>query len=402
MTMTIAIVTGVYPPLIGGSGAVMYSLAVHAPDRISVVTSEFDIGGNRIWAEAGQHTTPDRVFRVPRLSHNLNWLPRGRFRAVCQAAYDRLVVHRQAARDLIPVLESLGPEAVCIGTLSSCYWIVSAVQKWRQDLKVIVYVHGEEVPKGKGYFNEIRLRALQNAAAIVAVSSFTKNSLIDIGIPSDRITVITNGVDTTRFRPDEKSQRIIDHYGLANRRILLTLARLDERKGQDLMIRALPKVREAVPDVVYLVVGEGSYGGTLRKLVADLHLEDAVIFTGAVSNDEAVEFYRTCDVYSMPNRTLEDGDTEGFGLVFLEAGACGKPVIGGKAGGVPDAIMHEVTGLLVDGTSTEAVAESCIRLLKDAGLRSKLGANGLAHARENDWRTKTQQFLAFCERIARN
>ena len=117
-----------------------------------------------------------------------------------------------------------------------------------------------------------------------------------------------------------------------------------------MIVRALPAIRQAVPDVVYLIVGEGSYGDTLRKLVVDLRLEDAVIFTGAVSDAEAVEFYRTCDVYVMPNRATEDGDTEGFGLVFLEAGACGKPVIGGRAGGVPDAITHEVTGLLVEGT----------------------------------------------------
>jgi phosphatidylinositol alpha-1,6-mannosyltransferase len=398
---TIAIVTGVYPPQIGGSGAVMHSLAVNSPDRISVVTSEFDSDGNRICDKVEEHTTSDSVFRIPRLSLNLNWLPRGKFRAVCQAAYDRLVVHPQAARNLIRVLESLRPEVVCIGTLFSCYWVVFAVREWREDAKVIVYVHGEEIPKGKGYFDKIRLRALQNASALVAVSNFTKNALIDIGIPRERITVIRNGVDTARFQPGEKSRRIVDRYGLANRRILLTLARLDERKGQDMMIRALPKIREAVPDVVYLIVGEGGYGGTLRSLVADLHLEDAVIFTGAVSDDEAVDFYRTCDAYIMPNRTLEDGDTEGFGLVFLEAGACGKPVIGGAAGGVPDAIVHEVTGLLVDGTSTEAIGNACIRLLQDAELRSELGANGPAHARENDWRIKTQEFLAFCDTVAR-
>ncbi len=236
--MTIAIVTGTYPPLIGGSGAVMHSLAVRAPDRISVITSEFDSDGNRVCSNVGQHATPDSVSRIPRLSHNLSWLPRGRFRAVCQAAYDRLL-HAQATRDLVRVLESLQPELVCIGTLSSCYWVVSAVRKWRQDTKTVVYVHGEEIPKGQGYFNKMRKQALQNASAIVAVSSFTKNTLIDIGIPPGRITVITNGVDTIRFQPGVRSQRIIDRYDLASRRILLTLARLVERKGQDMMIYGL-------------------------------------------------------------------------------------------------------------------------------------------------------------------
>ncbi len=348
--MTIAIITGVYPPMIGGAGAVMHSLALHAPKQISVITCDFDSDGNRICCEERQLSGPDRVYRVRRLSRNLNWLPRGKLRAVCQAAYDRILVHPQATRDLIRILDSLRPEVVCIGSLSSCYWAVSAVRKWRRDTKILVYVHGEEVPHGSGYFNGLRLQALQSASALVAVSSFTKNALVEAGIPAQRITVITNGVDTARFQPGAKSQRIVDRYGLANRRVLLTLARLDKRKGQDMIVRALPAIRQAVPDVVYLIVGEGSYGDTLRKLVVDLRLEDAVIFTGAVSDAEAVEFYRTCDVYVMPNRATEDGDTEGFGLVFLEAGACGKPVIGGRAGGVPDAITHEVTGLLVEGT----------------------------------------------------
>lgn len=400
--MTIAIITGVYPPMIGGAGAVMHSLAVHAPDRIAIVTGEFDSDGNRVSCEDGRLHASENVHRIPRLSRTLRLLPRGRLRAVFQAAYDRLLLHPQTTRNLIRVLDSLRPEVVCIGTLGSCYWVVDAVRRWRQGTKVVVYIHGEEIPRGSGYFNRIRREALQGASALVAVSSFTKSALIGLGIPPNRIALITNGVDTARFQPGAKNQRIVERYGLASRRVLLTLARLDERKGQDMMIKALPMIRKAVPDVMYLIVGEGTYGGTLRRLVSELHLEETVVFTGAASDDEVVDFYRTCDVYAMPNRTLEDGDTEGFGLVFLEAGACGKPVIGGIAGGAPDAIMHEVTGLLVDGTSAEAIASTCIRLLQDARLRSELGANGLTHARDNDWRIKTQEFLAFCDTAVRS
>lgn len=385
--------------MIGGAGAVMHSLATCAPNQISIITCEFDGDGNRIGCNERQPPTPENVYRIRSFSHNLNWIPAGKLRALCQIAYDRLYLQPRATRELIRVLNSLHPEVVCIGTLFSCYWVVSAVRKWRQSTQVLIYVHGEEVPQSAGFFDRMRLRALVSASALVAVSSFTRNALIHAGIPSGRITVITNGVDTTRFHPGEKCQRIIDRHGLQNRRVLLTLARLDERKGQDMVIKALPLVREAIPDVVYLVVGEGDYGGTLRKLVEDLHLEDTVIFTGAVSDAEVADYYLTCDAYIMPNRTTEAGDTEGFGLVFLEAGACGKPVIGGMAGGVPDAIMHEVTGLLVDGTSAEKIAHSCIRLLDNGILRNEFGANGLAHARENDWRIKTREFLDFCDSV---
>ncbi len=242
----------------------------------------------------------------------------------------------------------------------------------------------------------MRLRALKEVDALVAVSSFTKQTLVDIGVSPERIVVINNGVDINRFQPGTKNQDIIDRCGLANRRVLLTLARLDERKGQDMLIRALPMIRAAVPDVTYLVVGEGGYGPTLRRLVSELQLNDAVVFTGAVADAEVADYYQTCDLYAMPNRTIGNGDTEGFGLVFLEAGACGKPVIGGIAGGVPDAIMHQKTGLLVDGTSIDAIANSCIRLLQDDALRNELGANGLEHARKNEWGVKAKQFLALC------
>jgi phosphatidylinositol alpha-1,6-mannosyltransferase len=184
-------------------------------------------------------------------------------------------------------------------------------------------------------------------------------------------------VDTTRFKPGPKSEAIVDRFRLGSRRILLTLARLDERKGQDMMIRAIPKILEAVPDLAYLVVGEGNMMERLWKLVSELRLESTVLFTGGVSDDDVLEYYRTCDV-------------------FLEAGACGKAVIGGKAGGVPDAIRDGETGFLVDGTSVDAIAAACIKLFEDRELRDRFGANGLEHARQNDWSGKTQEFLGLC------
>ncbi len=398
--MTLAIVTGIYPPIIGGAGAVMYALAAHAPDRIAVLTGAYDDCGNPVGADI---SPPEggRVYRVRNLSRILTFLPNGKLRAITQAVYDRLLLHPRATRELLRIFDSLKPEVICIGTLTSCYWVVGAVKKWRPGSKIIIYVHGEELPelmKG-GYHSRLRLQALRSASRFVAISSFTKNGLVSLGIPEDRVSVITNGVDLTRFRPGEKNQHMIDRHGLANRRVLMTLARLDERKGQDMLIRALPRIRAAVPDVVYLLVGDGGYEATLRRLVSELSLEDAVVFAGAATDSEVLQFYLTCDVFAMPNRTTPNGDTEGFGLVFLEAGACAKPVIGGVAGGVPDAVIHGKTGFLVDGTSPEAIADSCIRLLQDAELRHEFGANGLANARNNQWHMKTQQFLALCDTL---
>jgi phosphatidylinositol alpha-1,6-mannosyltransferase len=393
--MKIAIVTGIYPPIVGGAGAVMHSLATHAPDQISIVTCKSDQDGRPLAWEMHDAAQPETIVRMKRFADSLPWLPPGKVRAIVKALHDRFILRPSAGRELIRILEKIQPDMVCLNT-TFCYWTGEVIKRWKPEMKVTFYVHGEEVPDGKGFHSQKALEALKSGDRVVAVSSYTKGALVAVGLDPNRVTVINNGVDTTRFVPGPRSQAIIDRFRLENRRILLTLARLDERKGQDMMIRAIPKIVESVPDLAYLVVGEGTMMERLWALVSELRLESTVLFTGGVSDEDVLAYYQTCDVYAMPNRTTGTGDTEGFGLVFLEAGACGKAVIGGKAGGVPDAIRDGETGFLVDGTSVDAIAEACTKLLEDQGMRERFGANGLEHARENDWSGKTQEFLALC------
>jgi phosphatidylinositol alpha-1,6-mannosyltransferase len=393
--INIAIVTGIYPPVVGGEGAVMHSLATHAPDQISVVTCKCDQDGRRLAWEMHDSAQPETIVRLNRFADSLAWIPPGKIRTVAKVLNDRLILHPSAGHELIRILERLQPDLVIVNT-SFCYWAGEVIKRWKPQLKVTFYVHGEEVLDARSDRGRKAVEALKGGDRVVAVSSFTKNALVNAGLDPDKVIVINNGVDTARFQPGPRSQAIIDRFRLSSRRILLTLARLDERKGQDMMIRAIPKIVEAVPDLAYLVVGEGSMMERLWALVSDLRLESTVLFTGGVSDEDVLQYYRTCDVYAMPNRATGAGETEGFGLVFLEAGACGKAVIGGKAGGVPDAIRDGKTGFLVDGTSVDAIAEACIKLLEDRELRDRFGANGLEHARQNDWTGKTQEFLALC------
>jgi phosphatidylinositol alpha-1,6-mannosyltransferase len=393
--MKIAIVTGIYPPIVGGAGAVMHSLATHAPDQISIVTSKFDHEGRRLAWEMHDPQQPETIVRLKRFADSLAWIPQGKLRAVAKALNDRWILRPIAGFQLIRILKKIGPDLVIVNT-SFCYWTAAVIKRWKPRMTVTFYVHGDEVPDGSDNSGRKALLALQGGDRVVAVSSYTKNALVKVGLDPDKVVVINNGVDTTRFQPGPRSQAIVDRFRLSNRRILLTLARLDERKGQDMMIRAIPKILEAVPDLAYLVVGEGSMMERLWGLVSELRLESTVLFTGGVSDEDVLAYYRTCDVYALPNRTTGTGQTEGFGLMFLEAGACGKAVIGGKAGGVPDAIRNGETGFLVDGTSVDAIADACIKLLEDRELRNRFGANGLEHARQNDWSGKTQEFLALC------
>ncbi len=134
----------------------------------------------------------------------------------------------------------------------------------------------------------------------------------------------------------------------------------------------------------------------MRALVAALGLDGKVIFAGSVPHGELAEHYRLGDVFVMPNRELPNGDTEGFGLVFLEANGCGLPVIAGRDGGSTDAVQHGVNGLVVDGGSVDEIAHAMLLLYEDAGLRDELRRQGMARAAGADWERKTRDFLAIC------
>jgi phosphatidylinositol alpha-1,6-mannosyltransferase len=236
---------------------------------------------------------------------------------------------------------------------------------------------------------------------VVAVSEFTRQALIEtMGVAPERIELIVNGVDAERFRPGPKPPALLARYGLEGKRVLLTVGRLVERKGIDTTLRALPAILERVPDACYLIVGTGEYLPRLEALVAELGLGEQVIFAGRVPRDELVAHYQLCDLFVMPNRELANHDTEGFGLVFLEANACGKAVVSGMAGGVVEAVRHGETGLNVDGTDVDAVATAITGLLLDDDRRQAMAQRGLEVARASSSAERARAFHALCERVA--
>lgn len=258
-----------------------------------------------------------------------------------------------------------------------------------------IYVYGGEVEKYKRVklvHPLIRL-ILRNAQKIIANSKYTSGEFIRLGIPAEKFVVINPGVDTQKFIPAPKNPEIEKTYGLKNKKVILTVARLVERKGQDMVIKALPRVLEKVSNLVYLIVGEGSQELKLKELVRGLHLETYVDFVGRVPNDALPRYYNACDVFIMPNRETKGTEiVEGFGISFIEANACGKPVIGGRSGGVEDAIVDGVTGLLVDPLNTEQIANAILRFLTDEGYAKQLGDNGrLRVERDFRWELQTQK-----------
>jgi phosphatidylinositol alpha-1,6-mannosyltransferase len=154
-----------------------------------------------------------------------------------------------------------------------------------------------------------------------------------------------------------------------------------------MVIRALPRLRESIPEVNYLIVGDGPYRPQLESLAEAMGVQDHVIFAGQVPTEELPDVYALSDVFVMPSRErLEVDDVEGFGIVFLEASACAKPVIGGRSGGIPEAIVDGVTGLLVDAHDPEDIGNALARLLTDRDLAIRLGQQGrLRVVHDFDW-----------------
>jgi phosphatidylinositol alpha-1,6-mannosyltransferase len=395
----ILLITDNFPPDIGGSAVVAEALACNLSGHIAVAAPAV-AGGRKIpGLVAYDRRFPFPVCRVPAFSSSaFASLPR-KLRAPLRFAFTQLWTQPRAIRSMLRFLAQHPADVLCVNMLG-CYWTVAPLKRRYPHLKTVFYLHGEEISSGQrrrldGYAHA----ALRLTDAAVAVSSFTRDAAIKLGLDPARVTVIHNAVDAERFTPGPPDAAIQARFGLAGKRLLLCLARLDERKGQDKLLEAMPEILAAVPDTVLLLVGGGDEEARLRSIAASLQLGTAVLFAGVAANDELVAFYRTADVYVMPNRTTPGGDTEGFGLVFLEAGACARPVIGGRAGGVPDAILDGETGYLVNGTSPSEIAQACIRLLTDLELAFRIGQNGLAHSRRHTWKAQAEKFLALCDAL---
>lgn len=246
---------------------------------------------------------------------------------------------------------------------------------------LVVYSHGEELTTWR---QPIKKRTMvwtyRHADMVIANSEFTRDELIKLGVAPEKIQLVNPGVDVNRFRPrlahdDLKAGISMPPGG----KLIVSVGRLSRRKGFDQVIRALPLLVQRGVAVHYAVIGIGEDCDYLRTLAQELRVSERVHLLGHVTPDDLPRWYSAADVVTMPNREI-DGDTEGFGMVFLEAAACAKPTVAGLAGGTGAAVIDGVTGLRIDGASTQAVAEALGRVLSDPLLAAELGRNGYRRA----------------------
>jgi phosphatidylinositol alpha-1,6-mannosyltransferase len=247
-----------------------------------------------------------------------------------------------------------------------------------------------------------RRRTFSRAAGIVAVSRATADDVARLGVARSRIHVVPPAIDLGDWEPAARDRReeVANSLGVEGKRVLFTVSRLIRRKGISTMIRALPRILQAEPNAVYVVAGSGEEEGALRRLAVDLGLEDRVMFTGPVTEEVKKALYGICEVFVLPCRSLPDGDVEGFGIVFLEAAASGKPAVAGRSGGVVDAVADEETGLLVPPDSPDALAAAVVRVLGDEELARRLGSQGRARARAMTWGASAAKLREIIESVA--
>lgn len=230
---------------------------------------------------------------------------------------------------------------------------------------------------------------LQRARTVFTNSQYTTREMLAFGLGEEAVVELPLGVERSVFYPQQKSPAHLQRYALAGKVVFTTIGRLVERKGVDMMLRALGELRDELPPWHYLIVSDGPYRPRLEELVGELGLQQQVTFTGYVDQTELVAYYNLCDVFAMPNRQVgheseSSLSVEGFGMVFLEAAACGKPVIAGRSGGAVYALEDGYNGFLVDPQDVDDLKRA-IRELLDPARRDAMGEAGIEFARRFDW-----------------
>lgn len=263
--------------------------------------------------------------------------------------------------------------------------------------RVVASTHGHEVGWSMLPAARSVLRRIGESTDVVTfVSHYTRNRFASAFGPGAALEHLPPGVDTDRFRPDQASRADLRaRYRLGRRPTAVCVSRLVPRKGQDMLIRAWPSIRERVDGAALVIVGGGPYLQSLRQLAQQCGVAADVTFTGGVPAAELPAHYRLGDVFAMPCRTRGAGlDVEGLGIVFLEASASGVPVVAGDSGGAPETVLDDRTGLVVDGRSVQQISDAVGELLADPDRAAAMGAAG------RDWVTARWRWDTLAARMA--
>ena len=254
--------------------------------------------------------------------------------------------------------------------------------------RTVALTHGHEVWWAKVFpFNLLLRRIGSTVDVLTYLGEFTRNAISHgLTAPAKRAMVkIAPGIDVEHFLPTDASA-LRKSLGLTEKKVIVSVGRLVHRKGQDHLIEAMPEILKTVSNAHLLLVGEGPHRDHLQKLIQKHRLEGSVTLIGRIDYKDLPSHICVGDVFAMPSRSRLMGlEVEGLGIVYLEASACGLPVLAGNSGGAPDAVVQNETGLVVDGTNNKEIADAAIELLTKVDLSKKMSTAGRKWIVEN-WR----------------
>jgi len=277
--------------------------------------------------------------------------------------------------------------------------ILAAFYKKFFRIPYIVTVHaGDIFPIRNVIFKYLSRFTLRNCDYCTANSSYTKRAILNI-FKIKNIEVIPMGVDFKVFGKNKKNHAIRKKFNI-NDKFILFVGRLAEKKGVKYLLMAMPDVLKKFPDAKLVIVGDGFEKDNIIKLISELELTKNIVLAGKIENKELPDYYTTADVFVGPSIITKKGDTEGLGVVFLEALASGTCVIGSNVGGIPDIIKNNKTGLLVKEKNPRELAEAIIKVLSDAKLRDKLARQGQRYIKDKfSWKYVSESFNDLIEKI---
>jgi phosphatidylinositol alpha-1,6-mannosyltransferase len=363
------IVTNDFPPRQGGIQSFVYELARRLPaGQVAVYTSDYP-GAAAFDAE--------QDFPVRRHPSGL------------------LIPTPAARRRVLQARQDFGSTSVWFGACAPLGLLAAPLRR-AGVRRMVASTHGHETGWAMLPAARQALRRIgQQVDVVTYLAEYTRRKLAAAFGPRADLVQLAPGVDTDAFNPAVDGAAVRQRHGLAGRPVVVCVSRLVPRKGQDVLIQAMPAVRDRVDGAALLIVGGGPYEQRLRALAQRAGVADHVVFTGPVPSAELPEHFAAGDVFAMPCRTRRLGmDVEGLGIVFLEASATGLPVIAGDSGGAPETVRQGITGLVVDGIDVAAVAEQVSGLLADPRRASAMGTAG-RHWTEQSW-----QWSATADRLA--
>jgi len=380
--MNIAIITGHFPPSKGGGIA------------------EWALGVARELPKLGHNTS---VYVTYRKNRDLSIHKDEKFD--CKPMYGRNwhEFHRFYAGYYMWKILKDNPDTIFITTTWGMAKPFKFLKKRFPRSRMIVVAHGLEITRLKSK-RELKsmTEVISHSDLILSVSRFTRDEIINrlSQINTDHVRFLPNGVDTNRFFQCKVDDNFLRKYNLPiESDLILTLARIIKRKAHDDVIRAMPDIVSEFPKSHYVIAGphrkKDAYLNFLKNLVKDLSLEEHVTFIDFIPDEDLKKIYSASKVYIMPSRTLhETGDSEGFGITFLEANACGCPVIGSYEGGIPDAVEDQVNGLLVPSDSPKDISKSVRRLFSNENYRQNIIKKGMERVSERfTWEKLAIQML---------